>query len=52
MHMGTQYGILTRILIALALAVIYPSFGLTLIVVLAAEAILNARRKQQTQPAG
>jgi uncharacterized iron-regulated membrane protein len=100
MHMGTQYGILTRILataaclalltrivtatlmrwkrrptggaglpgatsdtmrsntprgavvavcvIALAMAVIYPSFGLTLIVVLAAEAILNARRKRRS----
>lgn len=104
MHMGTQYGVVTRIMatavclglltsiltatlmwwkrrptgsaglpgatsdtmrsntprgavvaiavIATGLAVIYPSFGVTLIVVLAAEGILAARRKRQTQPAG
>ncbi|MCW1959131.1 MAG: PepSY domain-containing protein [Mycobacterium sp.] len=98
MHMGTQYGVLTRILatvfcvglltsiatatvmwwkrrpagsaglpgrtseiakshtprgavvaiglIATALAVIYPSFGVSLLVVLIAEALLEARRKQ------
>jgi len=103
-HMGTQYGIVTRILataaclalltsivsatlmwwkrrptgsvglpgatsdtmrsntprgavvavgvIATGLAVIYPTFGMTLIVVLAAEAILAARRKRQTQVVG
>lgn len=102
MHMGTQYGVLNRILataaclgilvsvitatlmwwkrrptgsaglpgatsqtmrsntprgavvavgvIATALAVIYPSFGLTLVVVLVAEAVLAVRRKRQDQP--
>lgn len=100
MHMGTQYGIVTRILataaclglltsivtatamwwkrrtpgrgstgragglqrpgrprgaviavgvIATALAVIYPSFGVTLLVVLAAEAILATRRNRLSQ---
>ena len=101
-HMGTQYGILTRILataaclglltsivtatlmwwkrrptgsvglpgattdvmrsstprgavvvvggIATVLAIVYPSFGVTLLVVLAAEAILAARRRRVTQP--
>lgn len=102
MHMGTQYGLVTRILataaclglltsivtatlmwwrrrptasaglpgatsdamrsstppgavvavgvIAAGLAVVYPSFGMTLVVVLIAEAILAARRKPVTQP--
>ncbi len=102
MHMGTQYGVLTRILataaclglltsivtatlmwwkrrptgsaglpgatsdtmrsntprgavvaigvIATALAVIYPAFGVSLVVVLIAEGVLAARRKRQTQP--
>lgn len=103
MHMGTQYGVVTRILataacvglltsiltatlmwwkrrptgsaglpgatsegmrsntprgavvavgvIATALAVIYPSFGATLVVLLVAEAILALRRKRVNQPA-
>ncbi len=102
MHMGTQYGVVTRILataaclglltsivtatlmwwkrrptgsaglpgatsdtmrsntprgavvavgvIATALAVIYPSFGATLVVLLVAEAILAVRRNRVTQP--
>lgn len=102
MHMGTQYGLLTRILataaclgllasigsavamwwkrrptggsglpgstddalrsatprgavvaiggIAAVLAVLYPSFGVTLVVVLAAEALLAARRDRRRQP--
>jgi uncharacterized iron-regulated membrane protein len=36
--------------IAAGLAVVYPSFGMTLVVVLIAEAILAARRKRVTQP--
>ncbi|MEI7916046.1 MAG: PepSY domain-containing protein, partial [Mycobacteriaceae bacterium] len=36
--------------IAAGLAVVYPSFGMTLVVVLIAEVILAARRKRVTQP--
>jgi uncharacterized iron-regulated membrane protein len=35
--------------IATTLAVLYPSFGVTLIVVLIAEGVLSARRREQVQ---
>ncbi|MEI7913930.1 MAG: PepSY domain-containing protein, partial [Mycobacteriaceae bacterium] len=53
MRSNTPRGAVVAVgVIATGLAVIYPTFGMTLIVVLAAEAILAARRKRQTQVVG
>jgi len=51
MRSNTPRGAVVAVgVIATALAVIYPSFGATLVVLLVAEAILAVRRKRVNQP--
>ena len=51
MRSSTPRGAVVAVgVIAAGLAVVYPSFGMTLVVVLIAEATLAALRRRVTQP--